>query len=246
MEHDCESYLKGILSPPSRPAAMFAYAVNLMVSKHPDLLDAYVPAFLNTTTHKLRLLDSPPHEAWSTRRGRILSYRAFGRPRGQEVHYNELILSDYAQGPGLGLSHTLMLGPCTGGTLAFVYRRSEVAWLLQETRWDVADIAWRIVNLVRRPNGVPRAAWEPTLQDWGYMMPPHVQRATVLSRERRNRKECTRCTQTAATILTCGGCRQTFYCSRACQRTDWARHKEECKWLKGKVLVAGRDAQRLL
>lgn len=27
----------------------------------------------------------------------------------------------------------------------------------------------------------------------------------------------------------CGGCENTFYCSRECQRGDWQRHKAECK-----------------
>ena len=27
----------------------------------------------------------------------------------------------------------------------------------------------------------------------------------------------------------CAGCQEVFYCSLACQRADWRRHKPECK-----------------
>jgi len=31
------------------------------------------------------------------------------------------------------------------------------------------------------------------------------------------------------TLLACTGCKQVLYCSPACQRKDWTRHKPECK-----------------
>lgn len=30
------------------------------------------------------------------------------------------------------------------------------------------------------------------------------------------------------TLMRCGRCRQTWYCSKACQKADWSTHKEHC------------------
>ena len=40
---------------------------------------------------------------------------------------------------------------------------------------------------------------------------------------------CRTCGQTQADSLTCGRCRRAHYCSVACQKADWPRHKPECR-----------------
>lgn len=42
-------------------------------------------------------------------------------------------------------------------------------------------------------------------------------------------KTCTVCPKTVVKMLVCGKCRITPYCSPECQKTDWSRHKVECK-----------------
>lgn len=39
---------------------------------------------------------------------------------------------------------------------------------------------------------------------------------------------CTRCNQPNSTMKICTGCKLTPYCSEACQKQDWKRHKREC------------------
>jgi len=42
--------------------------------------------------------------------------------------------------------------------------------------------------------------------------------------------QCSACRKTPDTkLLACGGCKQRFYCSKECQKTDWKTHKLECK-----------------
>ena len=40
-----------------------------------------------------------------------------------------------------------------------------------------------------------------------------------------------KCDQTNPTNI-CSGCRSVYYCSRECQRSDWAKHKIQCKLVK--------------
>ena len=39
---------------------------------------------------------------------------------------------------------------------------------------------------------------------------------------------CHVCNAETSSPRVCGGCYNVFYCSEACQRDDWQRHKEEC------------------
>lgn len=39
------------------------------------------------------------------------------------------------------------------------------------------------------------------------------------------------CDKSQAKLLRCAGCRQTWYCSPACQRKDWKTHKPTCKFI---------------
>jgi hypothetical protein len=39
---------------------------------------------------------------------------------------------------------------------------------------------------------------------------------------------CASCGSFSETLLTCGRCLATRYCSAGCQRTDWKRHKTGC------------------
>ncbi|KAF8991943.1 hypothetical protein BDQ17DRAFT_1188267, partial [Cyathus striatus] len=41
---------------------------------------------------------------------------------------------------------------------------------------------------------------------------------------------CTQCqSEGNPTLKICTGCRKVRYCSEECQKTDWKRHKKECK-----------------
>ena len=40
-------------------------------------------------------------------------------------------------------------------------------------------------------------------------------------------------------------CREIYYCSRACQKADWPRHKTECKWYENKLRVGGQGCPAL-
>ena len=42
---------------------------------------------------------------------------------------------------------------------------------------------------------------------------------------------CAVCTRTLPSMKRCTQCRAVLYCSRDCQITHWASHKEECKRL---------------
>jgi hypothetical protein len=50
----------------------------------------------------------------------------------------------------------------------------------------------------------------------------------------KHRFGCWNC-KSLAELMTCAGCRAAFYCSRACQKSDWPAHKGECKQLKAEV-----------
>ena len=39
---------------------------------------------------------------------------------------------------------------------------------------------------------------------------------------------CQVCNAETSTPRVCGGCYNVFYCSEACQRDDWQRHRDEC------------------
>jgi len=36
-------------------------------------------------------------------------------------------------------------------------------------------------------------------------------------------------------LLTCGGCKQTYYCDKKCQTANWKVHKKNCKLLKSRL-----------
>lgn len=39
---------------------------------------------------------------------------------------------------------------------------------------------------------------------------------------------CATCGRMSTTLLQCGGCERTYYCSHECQRAQWATHKRIC------------------
>ncbi|KIJ59641.1 hypothetical protein HYDPIDRAFT_190441 [Hydnomerulius pinastri MD-312] len=39
---------------------------------------------------------------------------------------------------------------------------------------------------------------------------------------------CTNCSTTLVKLMTCQRCKSVWYCSKVCQTTDWARHKQTC------------------
>ncbi|GAB4820516.1 hypothetical protein N2152v2_007562 [Parachlorella kessleri] len=72
-------------------------------------------------------------------------------------------------------------------------------------------------------------SWQPpTVAEAGRIQAQGVKK-TKEAAERFMRGRCTNCGFSAAHLRLCGGCQQVQYCSRSCQKADWAQHKSECK-----------------
>ena len=54
---------------------------------------------------------------------------------------------------------------------------------------------------------------------------------------------CSLCQLSKAENKKCTGCYFVYYCSQNCQREDWARHKEECKKIRGEFQDCTVDLQ---
>jgi hypothetical protein len=54
-------------------------------------------------------------------------------------------------------------------------------------------------------------------------------------------RACKRWDADAAPLKRCTGCAAMWYCSRACQSADWARHRAECKLIKEQALKANTN-----
>jgi hypothetical protein len=50
-------------------------------------------------------------------------------------------------------------------------------------------------------------------------------------------KQCAACEKESPRLQQCGRCYKCDYCSRECQRRDWARHKKECVPPETKVAI---------
>lgn len=46
----------------------------------------------------------------------------------------------------------------------------------------------------------------------------------------RVKKRCSTCS-VIGELMQCKQCKKTYYCSRACQKKDWKRHKPRCEFL---------------
>ena len=46
-----------------------------------------------------------------------------------------------------------------------------------------------------------------------------------------------KCKRSTVSLKTCARCAEASYCSKACQREDWPKHKERCKKVSSKVSV---------
>ncbi len=42
-------------------------------------------------------------------------------------------------------------------------------------------------------------------------------------------RECAHCKKSGLKFKHCSACKSVYYCSRECQKSDWKRHKKECK-----------------
>lgn len=41
-------------------------------------------------------------------------------------------------------------------------------------------------------------------------------------------RTCAKCQKTGVNLSRCSRCKDTFYCSRDCQKEDWSSHKVKC------------------
>jgi len=66
----------------------------------------------------------------------------------------------------------------------------------------------------------------------------HVAFVTAIGR---HDKECATCKRCADDLLMCRGCRLLRYCNAQCQRTDWARHRAQCQYVRThSIFVRGK------
>lgn len=56
--------------------------------------------------------------------------------------------------------------------------------------------------------------------------------------------ECVTCHKSEGELMLCGGCKAVAYCSRDCQRQDWANHKTFCKTFQDKIQQFTRSIGR--
>ena len=97
--------------------------------------------------------------------------------------------------------------------------------------FNIASVAtvWHLKKMVKRTIDVPKRRQRlldgiRELSNHSPLNGSHHHRLTLVIVD----ATCQVCNAETSTPRVCGGCYSTFYCSDACQRHDWRRHRHEC------------------